>query len=86
MSPPSTGKFKNLSSEEREFLEALESSGELVEDLMEGVSRDPSPAPSTPKTKKIKLTKEIIKEQLFLEVTACRRASWRGWGGGDSSP
>jgi hypothetical protein len=66
MSPPSSGKFKNLSSEEREFLEALESSGELVEDLMEGASRDPSPAPSTPKTKKIKLTNKI-KEQLFLE-------------------
>eukprot|EP00884_Botryococcus_braunii_P011203 jgi/Botrbrau1/20083/Bobra.200_1s0086.1 len=64
MSPPSTWKFKNLSSEEREFLEVLESSGKLVEDLMEGASRDPSPAPPTPKKQKVNLTKEI-KDQLF---------------------
>jgi hypothetical protein len=53
MSPSSTGKFKNLPSEEREFLEALEESGEEVEDLMDGASREPSPVLPTPKKQKL---------------------------------
>ena len=63
-------------------MEALESSGELVEDLMEGASRDPSPAPPTPKKQKIKLTKEI-KEQLFQEfkeqLLAKGKVEGMGW-------
>jgi hypothetical protein len=79
MSPSSTGRFKNLPSEEREYLEALEGSGEEVEDLMDEASREPSPAPPTPKKQRIKLTKEI-KDQLFQEFKEQLEAEKQGEG------
>lgn len=73
MSQTSLEKFKNISLEDREYLESLEASGEVVEDLMAGPSRDPSPTPPpqpAPKARKRKIElSEEEKEKLFMEFT-----------------